>query len=40
MQINADLSERVVLDTRTVDWQASPLPGVERRPLEIGRAHV
>lgn len=34
MQINADLSERVVLDTRTIDWQASPLPGVERRPLE------
>ena len=34
MQINADLAERVVLDTRTIDWQASPLPGVERRPLE------
>lgn len=34
MQIHADLAERVVLDTQAIDWQASPLPGVERRPLE------
>ncbi|UTW07198.1 cupin domain-containing protein [Pseudomonas benzenivorans] len=34
MRINADLTQRVVLDTRAMPWQASPLPGVERRPLE------
>ena len=34
MQVNADLNERVVLDTQAIAWQASPLPGVERRPLE------
>ncbi|WP_439859172.1 cupin domain-containing protein [Pseudomonas sp. MBLB4136] len=34
MRINADLDRRVVLDTQAMAWQASPLPGVERRPLE------
>ncbi|WPC06427.1 cupin domain-containing protein [Pseudomonas benzenivorans] len=34
MRINADLDRRVVLDTHALAWQASPLPGVERRPLE------
>ncbi|MBS7663217.1 cupin domain-containing protein [Pseudomonas lalucatii] len=34
MRINADLERRVLLDTRSLAWQASPLPGVERRPLE------
>lgn len=34
MRVNADLSQRVVLDTQALAWLASPLPGVERRPLE------
>jgi anti-sigma factor ChrR (cupin superfamily) len=34
MLINTDLHQRVVIDTRTEPWQPSPLPGVERRPLE------
>ena len=34
MLINADLHQRVVLDTHSLAWQPSPLPGVERRPLE------
>jgi len=43
MLINADLNERVVIETETMDWVASPLAGVERRMLdrdgaESGRA--
>ena len=34
MQINADMQQRVVVDCTAVPWQPSPLPGVERRPLE------
>ena len=34
MHINADLRQRVVIDSNAVPWQPSPLPGVERRPLE------
>ena len=34
MQINADLQQRVVVDSNAVTWLPSPLPGVERRPLE------
>lgn len=34
MQVNADLQQRVVVDSNAVPWQPSPLPGVERRPLE------
>lgn len=34
MKINADLSERAVVDSRSLDWVPSPLPGVERRMLE------
>ena len=34
MQINADLQQRVVIDSTALDWLPSPLPGVERRPLE------
>jgi len=33
-RINADFSSRVVLDTNTMPWVASPLPGVERRMLD------
>lgn len=34
MQVNADVNQRVVLDSHSLEWLASPLPGVERRPLE------
>jgi anti-sigma factor ChrR (cupin superfamily) len=34
MQINADLSQRVVVDSEALPWAPSPLPGVERRMLE------
>ena len=34
MQLNTDLHQRVVIDSHAVAWQPSPLPGVERRPLE------
>lgn len=34
MQINYDLSVRVQVDTLELEWLPSPLPGVERRPLE------
>tara|TARA_R110000744_G_scaffold112467_1_gene210982 strand:- start:1248 stop:1895 length:648 start_codon:yes stop_codon:yes gene_type:complete len=31
--INMDLTKRVVIYTKEQDWQASPLPGVWRKPL-------
>lgn len=31
--INMDFSERVVIDSNSLDWQASPKPGVWRKPL-------
>lgn len=34
MLINADLQQRLVIDSNSVAWQPSPLPGVDRRPLE------
>jgi anti-sigma factor ChrR (cupin superfamily) len=34
MRINADLSQRVVLQTEEMDWVDSPMPGVQRRMLE------
>ncbi|MTH95377.1 cupin domain-containing protein [Roseibium sp. RKSG952] len=34
MQIHADLTKRAVVDTKSLDWVASPIPGVERRMLE------
>ncbi len=34
MKLNADFSERVVVDTNAQPWVASPLPGVERRMLD------
>jgi anti-sigma factor ChrR (cupin superfamily) len=33
-KLNADLSERVVIDTHALEWVASPSPGVWRRMLE------
>jgi len=34
MKLNADFTQRVVIDTETEPWVASPLPGVERRLLD------
>ncbi len=34
MKINADLSQRAAVDSESLDWVPSPLPGVERRMLE------
>jgi len=43
MNLHADLHQRVVLDTSSLPWTPSPMPGVERRLLdrigvEVGRA--
>ena len=32
--LNMDFNERVVIDTDSMPWRPSPMPGVERRPLE------
>ena len=40
MKINADLSERVVINTHELPWVDSPLPGVQRRMLERDGAEV
>lgn len=34
MELNADFSERVVVHSEALDWQASPMPGVDRRMLD------
>lgn len=34
MELNADFSERVVVHSDQLDWQASPMPGVDRRMLD------
>ncbi|HSF96289.1 MAG TPA: cupin domain-containing protein [Thermohalobaculum sp.] len=34
MMIDADFSERVVLHADEIEWLASPMPGVKRRPLD------
>lgn len=34
MSINADFKQRVVIDTRQVSWQSSPVEGVDRIPLD------
>eukprot|EP00754_Rhynchopus_humris_P038907 Rhum_TRINITY_DN21532_c0_g1::Rhum_TRINITY_DN21532_c0_g1_i1::g.174250::m.174250 len=34
MQVNADLSQPVSVDSTTLEWQPSPLKGVDRRMLE------
>jgi anti-sigma factor ChrR (cupin superfamily) len=43
MNLNADFTQRAVVHAATLEWQASPMPGVERRLLdrvggEIARA--
>lgn len=34
MEINADFSKRVVVHAAQLDWQYSPIPGVQRRMLD------
>ena len=34
MKINADFDQRVLLHADEIDWIASPMPGVSRRPLD------
>ena len=34
MKINADFDKRVVVHTDEMDWIPSPMPGVERKPLD------
>ena len=34
MRVNADFSERVLVHTSELEWQASPMKGVERRMLD------
>jgi hypothetical protein len=34
MNLNADFTKRAVVHAATLDWQASPMPGVERRMLD------
>jgi len=33
--LNADYTQRIVIDTNTMDWEASPAAGVERKRLEV-----
>jgi anti-sigma factor ChrR (cupin superfamily) len=39
-RVRADLSERVVVETARIDWEASPAPGVLRRKLDRDGAEV
>ncbi len=34
MRLNADFTERVVIDTAGLDWADSPVPGIRRRMLD------
>lgn len=34
MELNADFSKRVLVHSDTLDWKASPMPGVDRRMLD------
>ena len=34
MELNADFSERIVIDTKEMDWTPSPIAGVDRRMLD------
>ena len=34
MDLHADFSERVVVHSASLDWTASPMPGVDRRMLD------
>ena len=34
MELNADFSQKVVVDTDSLEWQPSPMKGVDRRMLD------
>ena len=34
MELNADFSKRVIIHSDDIEWQASPMPGVDRRMLD------
>jgi anti-sigma factor ChrR (cupin superfamily) len=34
MNLNADFTKRAIVHAATLDWKASPMPGVERRMLD------
>ncbi len=34
MKINADFAQRILIHSDEVEWRASPMPGVSRRPLD------
>ena len=34
MNINADFTLKAVMDTHALDWEPSPMDGVERQPLD------
>lgn len=34
MKINADFSQRVIVESEQLEWQSSPMQGVHRRPLD------
>ncbi len=34
MELNADFNQRVLVHSQQLDWQASPMPGVDRRMLD------
>ena len=34
MELNADFSKRVVVHSNALEWQASPMKGVDRRMLD------
>ncbi|MEM9772752.1 MAG: cupin, partial [Cyanobacteria bacterium P01_D01_bin.73] len=34
MKLNADLNQRVVIETEAQPWIDSPMPGVQRRMLD------
>ena len=40
MDLHADLSKRAVLDTNALDWNQSPMAGVERRLLDRNGGEV
>lgn len=40
MRINAKFDEPIIVDSEKLDWQASPMPGVSRRPLDRVGAEV
>jgi len=37
MELNADFAARVVVHADQIDWQASPMKGVDRRMLDRHR---